>query len=90
MSLTITASTIVRYAIIEPGLKSMPPVRMTTVAPMATIDSTATCSAMLRKFSAARKLGVVTATTAMINSSAAVGPANWLRTERFMSSLLQG
>ncbi len=79
----------VSTAIMDPGLRSMPPVMMTTVAPRATMLSTATWRAMLRKFSGLRKEGVVTATTTTMRRSAATGPANSAILMRFMSGDLR-
>ena len=80
----VRASTMVSTAIMDPGLRSIPPVMITIVAPRATTLSTATCRAMLRKFSALKKEGVVTATTTTMMRSAATGPANSVMLKRFM------
>jgi hypothetical protein len=58
----------------EPGDKSMAPVRMTNVAPIATIAVLLTCSDTFIRFWDVRKRSVVRLTANMARSRAAAGP----------------
>ena len=76
MMLSLVDGVVKPFFTVDPNDRSMPPVMITMVEPMATIDRIDTCSAMLRKFCGSRKLGVVTVTIRVIMRRASSGPKN--------------
>jgi hypothetical protein len=62
-------------ATVEPGERSMPPVRMTRVPPIATIATNDTWSETLLIFVGWRNRGVIKAITTTTTNKAKIGPA---------------
>jgi hypothetical protein len=69
-----SAKTIVKSATIEPGLRSMPPVNITRVDPIAIKETTLTCNARLPRLFTSKNLSVVNDTRIATTMAAAKGP----------------
>jgi len=69
-------------ATIAPGDRSMPPVRITRVAPIAAIATLLTCNDTFDRFRDIRKRSVVKLTTNTASSNAPNGPATLVKEER--------
>jgi hypothetical protein len=65
----------VMRATVEPGERSMPPVRMTNVAPIAAMATVLTCNETFERFSVVRNRSVVRLTIITAIRRAANGPA---------------
>ena len=66
-------------ATIAPGERSIPPVRMTIVEPIAMIATVLTCRSTLTMFCGSRKRSVVRLTVTTTIRSATRGPTSWDR-----------